>query len=302
MRYITPLRYPGGKARLAPFLAEVVTAQTKEVDLYVEPFAGGAGAALRLLFDGVVQSAIINDVNPGIVAFWRSVQSCPRQLCEAIARTPVTIGEWHRQRHIYNVPGEHDDLELGFATFFLNRTNRSGILDAGPIGGLKQEGAWTLDARYNKDALIARVETVAAMKDRLIVREEDAVDLLSELRDSGRGTLVYADPPYVKQGNRLYLHGFTRGLHRGLATELRRGTYLWLATYDDHPFVLEDLYKEERCARFGISHTAQNSHVGTETMIFGDNLLVPDDREITPGAKANSRGRGKHPDVLNGLA
>ena len=287
MRYLSPLRYPGGKARLALFFARVINAQDPVPTHYAEPYAGGAGAALRLLTDGVVEHIHLNDLNNGVAAFWRTA-TCPdgsRALIELIQDTPVTIEQWHHQRAVYQA-SDSDDLTLGFATFFLNRTNRSGILDARPIGGLEQTGRWKIDARYNKPALIQRLNAVATLGARIHVTQQDGLDFLATLTPLGDDLLVYADPPYVEQGGNLYLHAFNDDDHTRLADQLLAAPYPWLLTYDDKELIWADLYGAERCARFPIAHTAATQHVGSETIVYSPDLNIPTGMEITPGVHA----------------
>lgn len=287
MRYLSPLRYPGGKARLAPFIGALVRAQDPVPTRYAEPYAGGAGAALRLLADGVVSHVHVNDANPGLAAFWRTVTDPEgaESLCRLIDQVPVSVDQWHHQRAVYQ-DGQADDLTLGFATFYLNRTNRSGILGAWPIGGLEQTGRWKIDARYNKDGLIRRVRAVASMGDRIHVTELDGVEHLRRMGTYGDDVLVYADPPYVEQGDRLYTRTFDAESHRALAGALSSSPFSWLVTYDDHRDVWGGLYADRRCERFSFAHTAAVQHVGKETLVYGPGLVVPGDLEVTPGVRA----------------
>lgn len=295
MRYLSPLRYPGGKARLAPFFARLIRAQIPAPTHYAEPYAGGAGAALRLLTDGAVDHIHINDLNVGVAAFWRTITAPngANAFCQLINNTLVTVEQWNHQRAIYQA-GKGDDLALGFATFFLNRTNRSGILDAGPIGGFEQVGKWKIDARYNKSALIERVKHVAALGDRIHVTQLDGLDFLTTMEAHATDVLVYADPPYVEQGGRLYLHAFNGDDHKALAEKLQAAKYPWLLTYDDQRIVWDDLYDAARCARFDIAHTAAIQHVGKETIVYGPTLTVPTDVEITPGVSPTWIERSRH--------
>ena len=285
MRYLSPLRYPGGKARLAPYLARLISAQYPKPRQYAEPFAGGAGAALHLLHDAVVDKVHLNDLNPGIAAFWRASLDSPNQFAREIGAVPLTIGEWRRQAEIYANPSGRDDFELGFATFYLNRTNRSGILDAGPIGGFEQLGRWKIDARFNRDALAKRIQTIADMRHRIYVTESDALDFLNSIQDAAEDVFVYADPPYLVQGEGLYLHAFDAEAHLELAQVLASADFPWILTYDDDPRITNLLYSGGRCATFDIAHTAHRQHVGTEAVIYSERLVVPD-MEITAGRVA----------------
>lgn len=274
MRYLSPLRYPGGKAKLAPFLARVVAGQERRPTQYAEPFAGGAGAALRLLVDGHVERIHLNDLDPGIAAFWRAATHHTDELVDRIRKADVTIDAWHQHAGRYR-QGTGSDVELGFATFFLNRTNRSGILRGRPIGGLDQSGAWGIDARWNSDALVERIQLIGLLRQRIVVTEFDARHFLRTL-PSAADTLVYVDPPYLVQGDRLYLDTFSQEDHRELAATLHAAEYRWVLTYDHDQRVTRDLYAKGRCAEFDINHTARVHHVGKELMVFSGGLSVPD--------------------------
>lgn len=200
MRNLSPLRYPGGKVRLAPFFAQLLAIQDPVPTRYAEPFTGGAGAALRLLDEECVSHIHINDVHPGIAAFWRSVTTHSDEFIQLIETTEVTISQWHEQRAIFEAGPNGDDLALGFATFFLNRTNRSGILTARPIGGLNQTGRWLIDARYNKQGLISRIKRIQELADHITVTELDALDFLDSIEHYEDNIFVYADPHTSSRG------------------------------------------------------------------------------------------------------
>ncbi|MGK0539663.1 DNA adenine methylase [Propionimicrobium lymphophilum] len=274
MKFLSPLRYPGGKAKLAPFFARTIAAQPVKISSYAEPFAGGAGAGLRLLEDGAIDRLYINDLNPGIAAFWRACLRKTKDFCRLIYSTPVDVKEWTRQKEIYD-QASADDLALGFATFYLNRTNRSGILGARPIGGLEQTGKWKIDARFNKADLCHRIQYISRWSSKIIVSQLDAEVFLDSISPV-KGVLVYVDPPYIKQGDELYFSIFSKDKHKSLAKKLNQADYRWILTYDTDNAIPNDLYKNFRCAHYGISHTAQVQHVGKELVVFSDNLFVPD--------------------------
>lgn len=269
--FLSPLRYPGGKRKLGAFVAEVVDAQQSRPRRYVEPFAGGAGVGLHLLVHGHVEEVVLNDLDPGIAAFWRAVFTRPEDLVKRIRRSNPTLRTWHGHRKRY-LEASGDDVELGFSTFFLNRTNRSGILGARPIGGLEQTGKWALGARYNASDLVTRIRRLASFADRVSVTEEDGIALTERYLDDSEAFL-YIDPPYLAKSEDLYLDTLTMPDHRRLATLLLTRPR-WMVTYDKDPRVLR-LYPRLRCATFGIAHTAQVQHVGNEYAVFAEGLALP---------------------------
>lgn len=237
---LSPLRYPGGKGFLARFFAEVFHANGLKDALYVEPFAGGAGAALRLLDQGYVSEIFLNDLNYAVFSFWRSAINQSDEFCRLIEKARLDIREYHRQKAVLASPRQYTRLQVGFAAFYVNRTNRSGILNGGPIGGYDQKGPWKLTARFPKTELIDRILKVASYSTRIHTTNEDALNFLSKFHRERSSikerVVVYLDPPYISNGRRLYLNSYVREDHEKLARFLKRlRTWNWLLTYDRVP-------------------------------------------------------------------
>jgi DNA adenine methylase len=275
----SPLRYPGGKKVLSDFLADVLAVNGLEDGIYVEPYAGGAGAALSLLFGEHVQRIVLNDADPCVFAFWHAVLNRKDDFIRRLRETPVTIDEWKRQRDIYRNYGRHSRIKVAFASFYLNRCNRSGIMvNGGPIGGLEQAGKWRIDARFNKDELIRRIEKIHLYRDRIDVYNMDAIDFLRELAgrsDDIGDTLVYLDPPYFLKGRELYLNHYSPEDHVTLATYMKQQTnFLWIMTYDDISEIRR-LYEGCVITTFQLDYSAHSRKKGQEICIFGSNLEMP---------------------------
>lgn len=271
-RYYSPLRYPGGKTILFPFFVKKIEESGLRDVTYVEAFAGGAGAALALLFNEVVDHIVINDLDKAIYSFWRSATFESERFIEKIERTPVTVKEWRKQKAIYENK-RAKRFERGFATFFLNRTNRSGILNGGPIGGLDQTGKWKIDARYNKKALIQRIRDIAEYKNRITVTNEDGVDLVSRYLRK-KNVFVYLDPPYYDKSADLYLNIFQEKDHARLAKKLNaHPDATWLLTYDNKPEIRK-LYTDRTVVDFSLTYNAYEQRQGQELMILSDCLAA----------------------------
>ena len=201
--FYSPLRYPGGKSKLTPYILETLKLNQLEGGTYVEPFAGGAAIAWYLLIQDHVENVYINDLNLSLYSFWHSVLNQPEQLCRLIEDTPVTIEEWYKQRNIQK-SNTSSLIEKGFSTFFLNRTNRSGIIKGGVIGGMSQLGKYKLDCRYNKERLINLINEISVRKDRINLTNLDAVDFITEVLPTiDNKCLVNIDPPYYVKGKGL---------------------------------------------------------------------------------------------------
>lgn len=280
-RYPSPLRYPGGKGKLANFVKLLMIENDLVGSDYVEPYAGGASVALSLLYEGYADRAFINDLNPGIHAFWASALTRTEALCALIEKTPVTMDVWHQQREVVKAP-EAEGLELGFATFFLNRTNRSGIIGGGVVGGLEQNGPWKIDARYNKEGLIERIRKIGRHRGRVVLSNEDAVKYVDAWSDATTDSaFLYLDPPYFEKGEGLYDNFYDAADHAQIAEAVEKLAHPWIVSYDARPEITV-LYPAARTIRYGLTYSATYKRSkGAEIMFFSDDLAVP---EQMPGA------------------
>lgn len=276
MKFDSPLRYPGGKGKITDFLKLLIKKNHLIDGVYVEPYAGGASVALSLLFDEYVSKIIINDYDRAIYAFWYSVIEETDLLCKLINDTPVNMTEWYKQREVQKLKNELPLLELGFSTFYQNRTNRSGIIKAGVIGGKNQDGKWKIDARYNKKDLIARIQKIAQYKNRIILHNLDACELIENIRDSlPPETLIYFDPPYYIKGKELYVNHYVHEDHVKMAQVISDLEEChWLVSYDNHP-VISSLYRDFRQHIYTLNYSASSANQGQEIMTFSNSLNVP---------------------------
>ncbi|WP_082568073.1 DNA adenine methylase [Pelomonas sp. Root1217] len=274
----TPLRYPGGKAQFAPFIARLMEENGLAGGHYLEPYAGGAGVALELLFHGHAEHIHINDLDPAVHAFWVAVTQESDALLDLLHQTPVDMEQWFRWRSVLRGESTGTVVERGFATLFLNRTNRSGILKGGVIGGLAQSGTYKLDARFKKDVLAARIKKIAQHADHITVHCEDALALLSRAtRLLPVRSLVYLDPPYFVKGRGLYRNYYEHQDHLAIARLLQSRQFRrpWLVSYDNVNEIRQ-MYELSRGLSYGLSYTAQQRYIGSEVMFFSQRLSVPD--------------------------
>jgi DNA adenine methylase len=270
----TPLRYPGGKTQLAPFVTELLKTNDLLQCVYCEPFAGGAGIACRLLLNGTISEAWINDIDPGIYAFWYSVLNHTEDLCDRIANTNVDMTEWYRQKELHAKGGRHL-LNLGFATLFLNRTNRSGIIKGGVIGGLNQDGKYGIDCRFGREELIRKVRRIALYRDQIKLTCIDAREYVrSEIKGLPKHSLVNVDPPYYKAGPDLYTNAYQHRDHMLLATTVKKISRPWMLTYDDVPEICE-MYSGLTHYRKSLTYYAQVKRSAAELLILSDKLVPP---------------------------
>jgi DNA adenine methylase len=274
--HFTPLRYPGGKGKLAAFVKSIIAENELLDGEYVEPYAGGAAIALELLFHEYVARIHINDVSRPVYSFWHSVLNEPEELIRLISDTPLSVDEWDRQKETFRNQQEHDALAVGFATFYLNRTNRSGILNAGIIGGRAQTGECKIDARYNRAELAKRVAAIADQRDRITLTNEDAAELLTAgSKRWPKKTLIYLDPPYYEKGRDLYYDFYQPEDHADVAEIVCNiSAQKWIVSYDDVT-AIRDLYARHRSIAYGIGYSARATKKGAEVMFFQDGMTIP---------------------------
>lgn len=267
---LTPLRYPGGKSKYMDLFLEVLSRNNLNDCTFVEVFAGGAGAAVKLLLGGHVKALFLNDLDDAIYSFWSVVKEQPGDLISLIKRRRVNMTEWRRQKAVYEAKDTKDPLALAFATFYLNRCNHSGILGARPIGGMTQGGAYRIDSRYNKATSIAKIEALSKHSDDIEVFNMDGVSFINHLNQKHRNRklLVYFDPPYYQKGPALYLNHFTHEDHEILRDCIAQCPFSWVLSYDDSQDIV-DLYKDQACAlyRNQIRHTITGNEIANELII-----------------------------------
>lgn len=261
---------------MANFFRAVVEENGLQNGIYVEPYAGGASVGLALLLSGYVGKIVINDIDPHVHAFWHSVLYRTDDFCRLIEKTPVTLSSWREQWEIYRAPSRYGQLRKGFAFFYLNRTNRSGILNGGVIGGLRQKGKWKVDARFNKQALIERIQRIALHRRQISLHNMDAVELIRELKKKlPRKTLIYFDPPYYVKGKDLYLNFFEHSDHERIVAEIKTLRHLrWIVTYDNVK-PIRRLYRGYAATRYHLNYSAASVSKGQEVLYSSPGLIVP---------------------------
>lgn len=273
----SPLRYPGGKSTLAEVTASFIRENGIGRSQYVEPYAGGGSLALHLLYTRQVSDIHLNDLDPGIWSFWHSALKETNELSQLIQKCEITVEEWHRQKEIYRESDISNPLKLGFATFFLNRTNRSGIIGSGGIiGGLNQHGNYKIDCRFNKSDLIEKIQKIGRFKKCIHVTNLDAIEFLNEMdcRLSDK-TLVMIDPPYFEKGSSLYTNFYGKDDHVSVRNAIASLSKPWIVTYDNCSEI-SDLYRDYEQIEFGIGYSANQKRTGRELMIVSPALRIGD--------------------------
>lgn len=270
--HYSPLRYPGGKNCIFSFVSNLFYENQLIGANYAEPYAGGSGLALRLLFEGYVEHIYINDLDKSIYAFWSNILYRTDEFCEWIENVDVSIENWNKFKKIQTNP--INDFELAKSTFFLNRTNISGVIKGGVIGGQEQKGKYKIDARFNKSDLISRIRKIANIKNRITISNLDGVSFIGKLNKKREEIFIYLDPPYFQKGADLYMNFYSKEDHKRLSKHVHKMKKKWMVSYDNHDFIL-NLYTEKDKVVYKLSQSASN-RVGDEILIFSEELDYKD--------------------------
>lgn len=273
-KILSPLRYPGGKTKFYNYVKSIIENNDMLGNTYIEPFAGGAGLALKLLLNNDMEKIILNDIDISIYSFWYSVLNYTEELCNMIDKVRINVKEWNNQKIIYKEHNKNNLLKLGFSTFFLNRTNMSGVINGGIIGGINQNGNYKISARFNKPDLIEKIIKISREKDRIILSNIDAIDFLKKKNINKYGKIfINLDPPYVQKGSKLYENAYKKNDHEKLSKILSNSNYMWIVTYDVCPLILS-LYKNYRASYLDITYNINKKRKEKEYIFFSDNLVI----------------------------
>lgn len=272
--HYSPLRYPGGKNCIFPFVAKLFYENDMVGASYAEPYAGGSGLALRLLFEGYVNHVYINDLDRSIYSFWVSILNRSVEFCEWLMEVDVSIDNWGKYKEIQQNSETTDSFELAKSTFFLNRTNVSGVIKGGVIGGREQKGKYKIDARFNKIDLCERIRKIAEMSDHITVSNNDGLEFINQMNRLRKEVFIYLDPPYYQKGADLYMNFYAADDHKRLSHHVRKMRKRWMVSYDNHDFIL-NLYSNLNKISYSLSQAASN-RVGEEILVFSEGLHYMD--------------------------
>lgn len=278
--FYSPLRYPGGKRKLEPLMEFLIKETGHYGGTYIEPFAGGAGIAFELLEKNIVKDVVINDLDKGIYSFWRAILTETDRFIDDIRNVELNISEWNKQREIINNCSRYS-YELGFATFYLNRTNRSGIIKGGVIGGIEQSGKWKIDARFNRDDIIKRITKIVANKKHIHLYNKDVESFIKNyLPKYQQNAFVYFDPPYFEKGKQLYLNFFSYDDHVRIEKLINEQVDCdWVITYDDVKEIAE-IYKNHSLFRFDLNYSAGVKRKASEIIVFKRHSMIPETEKL----------------------
>ncbi|MGV6945162.1 DNA adenine methylase [Sphingobacterium sp. CZ-2] len=268
--HYSPLRYPGGKNCIFSFVSKLFYENNLIGSSYAEPYAGGAGLALRLLFEGYVNHVYINDLDRSIYSFWSTILNRSTEFCNWLNEVEISIENWNLYKGLQRRSYELDEFELAKSTFFLNRTNVSGVIKGGVIGGQEQKGKYKINARFNKADLIERIKKIAELKDRITLSCMDGLVFIEKMNKIKEEVFIYLDPPYYQKGADLYMNFYSNNDHKKLSKHVLKMKKRWMVSYDHHDFIL-NLYAQERKIVYKLSQAASN-RIGDEIIVFSKDI------------------------------
>jgi DNA adenine methylase len=269
---LSPLRYPGGKRRLVPYIAAALAENDLQPDFFVEPYAGGASVSLELLYLDLVGRIVIGDSDPMVNAFWETVVTDVDWLCEQVESISLDLKTWEHMKQT-NFRARR---KLALACLYLNRTSFNGALHegAGPIGGKAQSSEYDIGCRFPRKRLVSRLRKCAKLADRIdVAPAQDAMITVRNARDRARredaSTFFYLDPPFWAKSRFLYRHSFTDLAHDRLADQLHWLHDHFLLSYDPAPKIVE-LYTGHTAgtvAEIELLYSGSSRSAGTEIVI-----------------------------------
>lgn len=279
--YYSPLRYPGGKGKLASFMEYMIDQLGHRGGTYIEPFAGGAGIAMELLLRNVISRIVINDYDKAVWSFWKAILTETDRFVEEIRTIPLTVDEWQKQHEILVTKNDKYSFELGFAAFYLNRTNRSGIIKGGVIGGQEQAKDWKMDVRFKREELVTRIQRIAARKKDIKLYNKDVNSFIKNYVPLyEENALIYFDPPYFRKGQQLYMNFFNYKDHVRIEQEIREHVNCdWIITYDYEPQI-EEIYHNYNLRLYDLNYSVSTKRKANELMIFKNGIIIPPDEEL----------------------
>ncbi|KQY83610.1 hypothetical protein ASD24_29680 [Paenibacillus sp. Root52] len=244
-KQLSPLRYPGGKGKIADRL--LLSMRPEQLETLISVFAGGASVELALLEAKQIKNLILNDLDYGIFSLFTLIKYQPEDLIQRLKSSDPNHDDFFINREIIkNDYKGMDVMDAAWAMLIVNRLAYSGIYSANPLGGRKGTKEQLL-SRFNRDALCKRITQIHQMSERIQVHQQNAVEFIEEHMWHDHST-IYIDPPYYQQGHALYRHFYTEERHIEVA-ELIDSIYEefpnvdFIVTYDNHSFIRDLYYK-----------------------------------------------------------
>lgn len=271
----TPIRYPGGKSKIYSTIDAIIEANDLIGSSYAEAFCGGAGLAMQLLLKQRVSKVFLNDIDPAVYSMWKMIVHHSDELCSFVANVELSIDEWRQQKETLSL-SKAPSIKMGKAAFYLNRTNRSGILEAGPIGGQKQDGNYSIGARFNRKNLCNKIQAIAEYADNISIANMDAENFIEQvLKQQDSSLFANFDPPYVEKGPGLYKNSFDNECHDSLAKRIASCDFPWIVTYDAVPLV-DNAYSAFSRYDLSVGYSAASTKIGNEILVAGPGVIIPD--------------------------
>src|SRR5690242_8873556 len=182
----SPVPYFGGKGRLAPQIAALLPPHRH----YVEPYCGSLAV---LLAKTPAPMETVNDLDHGLMTFWRVLRERPLELCRVAALTPHARAE-HAEACDLDAP-DVDDLELARRVWVQLTQGRAGTRrQTGWRHYVKPAGNTSMPDYL--DGYLDRILPAAERLREVSMECRPALDLIHQYGAEPE-VLLYVDPPYL---------------------------------------------------------------------------------------------------------
>jgi DNA adenine methylase len=235
-RFISPLPYPGGKAKQWKLIHSYFPEKTAKL-AYYEPFFGGGSVGFRALENNLFYDYHFSDVDCTIMdMFYDMAHENMHPL------TPKSVWEIRKELFHPNLKFEDverkafSDLPFWLAALCMYNTNYGSLFYGRPTKA-------RLEQNWNQ-AKCERIQNLQSLLkknlDRVNFETKDYKDI--KLDDLGRAALFYLDPPYYGVNN-LYKHGNDFDWERFFffLSELDVYGIRFVLSINDHPYIRERL-------------------------------------------------------------
>ena len=280
---VTPLRYPGGKTWLLDYVKAFARFHKLSSTTIVEPYGGSASISVGLIRSQLVTDATVCERDPLIVAFWNVAIHRNEELIEYLSSLEINMETWYGLRRYLDLEKTNlqNELEAAGAFLFFNRTNYSGIIKGGPLGGKKQLSKYKLNCRFNKGRIADKIRSLKALEDKLKIIQIDGLEYMkNHALQSPDNVFFYVDPPYYGAGKDLYRFYFTDFDHQQLSAFLTGTEIPWLLSYDDAEFI-RNLYQKK--SNLPVYTDYQSGHLrrGVKELLISNYVIPPASPNVT---------------------
>jgi DNA adenine methylase Dam len=250
----TCLRYPGGKSRAVPKLAQYFPNLRDCYGEFREPFLGGGSVAIYITKMFPLLDIWVNDLYEPLVNFWQQLQMFGYDLQSELVdlKTANSTPELARELFIKSKDHINDKSESNFnravAFYIVNKCSFSGLTESSSFSEQASNSNFSLRGIYKLkeySELIANWRITNYSYDYLM--------------DGDTGAFMYLDPPYDIKDN---LYGNRGSMHKGFdhdkfAADCDVNTMDMMVSYNSTQLIKER-FKDWKAIEFAHTYTMRS--------------------------------------------